>query len=94
MKREEIVQRVNSLMQSGFELPQEKLTPEATLFGDLGLDSLDAVDMLVHLEENLGIKVEGERLATVRTLNDVYALVEEVVLRLQNAKRDAGQQAT
>ena len=54
--------------------------PEAKLFEELGLDSLDAVDMLVYLEENLGVKVEGERLAKIRTLQDVYQLVAEVQL--------------
>ncbi len=78
MERNEIVCQVNELMHEGFELPMEKLRAEATLFADLGLDSLDAVDMLVHLEEKLKIKVDSERLMKVRTLGDVYALVEEL----------------
>ncbi len=78
MNQEEIRTKVNELMHRGFEIPMEKLAPSATLFDELGLDSLDAVDMLVHLEENLGIKVEGERLAKVRTLQDVYQLVSDV----------------
>ncbi len=70
----EVISQVNSLMKSGFEIPEEKLVPTATLAGDLGLDSLDAVDMMVYIEETLGVKVEGERLATVKTLSDVYLL--------------------
>ena len=77
----EIIQQVNQLMHTGFEIPTEKLVPTATLAGDLGLDSLDAVDMLVYIEERLGVKVEGERLATVKTLSDVYALTAESVRR-------------
>ena len=65
-------------MHRGFELPFEKLQPEATLFQDLGLDSLDAIDMLVHLEETLGVKVETERFQHVRTLGDVYSMVGEL----------------
>lgn len=79
MNQEDIRTRVNELMHQGFEIPADKLQPEATLFEELGLDSLDAVDMLVHLEENIGIKVEGEKLAKVRTLQDVYQLVADVV---------------
>jgi acyl carrier protein len=78
---QEIIQQVNSLMKSGFEIPEEKLVPTATLIGDLGLDSLDAVDMLVYIEENMGVKVEGERLATVKTLQDVYQLAAESIPR-------------
>jgi len=73
----EVIQQVNNLMKSGFEIPEEKLVPTATLIGDLGLDSLDAVDMLVYIEETLGVKVEGERLASVKTLQDVYVLAAE-----------------
>ena len=79
MDREEIATRVNELLHNGFEIPREKLVPAANLFTDLGLDSLDAVDMLVYLEENLKIKVQGERLISVRTVEDVYVLVDEIV---------------
>lgn len=72
-----IIERVNALMHSGFEIPQEKLKSEALLADDLGLDSLDAVDMLVYIEETLGVKVEGERLASVKTLADVYKLAAD-----------------
>ena len=77
----EVIQQVNQLMKTGFEIPEEKLVPTATLVGDLGLDSLDAVDMLVYIEETLGVKVEGERLASVKTLHDVYMLASDSLLR-------------
>jgi acyl carrier protein len=77
----EVIQQVNNLMKSGFEIPEDKLVPTATLIGDLGLDSLDAVDMLVYIEETLGVKVEGERLTSVKTLQDVYMLAAESMPR-------------
>ena len=73
-----INEAVNEIMHAGFEIPMEKLLPEANLFTDLGLDSLDAVDMLVHLEDKLGVKVDGEKLLKVRTLQDIYDLVQEL----------------
>jgi acyl carrier protein len=75
-----IVTQVNEIMHSGFEIPLEKLSPEAHLFSDLGLDSLDAVDMLVHLEDQLGVKVDGEKLMQVRTMQDVYNLIQELTV--------------
>ena len=84
----DVIEQVNTLMKNGFEVPQEKLVPAATLVGDLGLDSLDAVDMLVYIEETLGVKVEGERLATVKTLQDVYMLAQE---SLANSKQAPAQ---
>ena len=80
MDREEIRSKVNDVMHRGFEIPMEKLTPESKLFDELGLDSLDAVDMLVHLEDNLGVKVAGERLSKINTLQDIYELVSEAQL--------------
>ena len=78
MNRPEIVTKVNEIMHTGFEIPYDKLTPETNLFTDLGLDSLDAVDLLVHLEDQTGVKVDGDRLMKVRTMQDVYSLVEEL----------------
>ena len=78
MTSEEIVLKVNALMKEGFEIPSEKLVPTATLFVELGLDSLDAVDMLVNLEEKLHIKVDVERLKKVKILQDVYDLVADL----------------
>ena len=78
MTNPKIIAEVNEIMNKGFEIPVEKLTPEANLFTDLGLDSLDAVDMLVHLEDKLGVKVDGEKLMKVRTMQDVYNLIQEL----------------
>lgn len=86
MNREEIVAQVNQLMQQGFEIEENKLVPEATLFDDLGLDSLDAIDMLVHLEDKLKIKVDGERIKSVRTLEDIYALVAAIAAPQSNTQ--------
>ena len=79
--RTEIVSQVNALMQKGFEIDSSKLVPTASLFVDLGLDSLDAVDMLVHLEERFKVKINGEELMQIKTLGDVYGLVESVMAR-------------
>lgn len=73
----EVIQKVNELISKGFEIPQEKLVATASLGPDLGLDSLDAVDMLVYIEENMNVKVDGERLRSIRSLQDVYVLAAE-----------------
>ncbi len=70
---------INETLCSEFELPMEKLTESAILADDLGLDSLDAVDMLVLLEDKVGIKLDAEKFQHVKTLGDVYKLVEEII---------------
>jgi acyl carrier protein len=72
---EQVKLKVNELLAEGFEIPLEKLVPDAELKKDLGLDSLDAVDMLVILEEKIEMKVDGEKLQGVVRLQDVYNLV-------------------
>ncbi len=75
MNFEQLKLKINEILAVNFEIPQNKLIPEASLKSVLGLDSLDAVDMLVALEEELQLKVDGEKLKTVIHLRDVYNLV-------------------
>ena len=79
MQRQEIVDIVNKTLIENFELKLEDLTPDALIGENLKLDSLDAVDMLVHLEDRLGTKYDIEKFKEVRTLSDIYNLVEEAV---------------
>jgi acyl carrier protein len=81
----ELIAQVNDLMASGFELDRAKLVPEARLKDDLSLDSLDAVDMLVHIEEQLNIKVDGEKIRSLRTLADVYVLAADAMANKSDA---------
>jgi acyl carrier protein len=79
VQRQDIIEKINSTLAENFELGPEKLKADAHIINDLHLDSLDAVDMLVHLEDKLGKKLDVERLREARTLNDIYNLVEETL---------------
>lgn len=78
MQIQEVTSRVNETLNQGFEIPLENLKPEANLFTDLKLDSLDAIDLLVYLEEKMNIKVEADIFKEVRTLGDVYQMVAKL----------------
>lgn len=78
MNYDQIVSKVNETLSTEFELETDILKPEATIFDDLGLDSLDAVDMLVHMEDQIGIKMDIEQFKEVRTLGDIYKLVAKI----------------
>ncbi len=78
MQIQEVTSRVNETLNQGFEIPLESLKPEANLFTDLKLDSLDAIDLLVYLEEKMNIKVEADIFKEVRTLGDVYQMVAKL----------------
>jgi acyl carrier protein len=71
MKQEDIYQIVTAYFKEQFEIPEEKIKPEANLFEDLGLDSIDALDMIGMLESNLDIEINEEELKKVRTIQDI-----------------------
>lgn len=79
MKREDIEQKIKEILVSDFELDAEKLVPEAKLFEDLDLDSIDAVDMVVRLQQMTGLKVKAEDFKQIRTLKDIADVVEKLV---------------
>jgi len=75
MTPEEIIGKINAFLIEEFELQQEQLVPSAQLKNDLGIDSLDFVDIIVIIEKNFGFKVKGEDMINVKTLQDFYDYV-------------------
>ena len=81
MTEQEIIERIDRSIAEEFELDRGEMTPEKTLFQDLGLDSLDIVDLVVAMERKFKVKVrDDERIKSIRTLGDVY----QFVLMLKN----------
>ncbi len=73
---ETIRQKTTEVIAEEFELDPAQLVPEATLYDDLGLDSLDAVDMVVAMEKSFGVKLANEEaIKAVRTMDDLYNLL-------------------
>lgn len=72
----EIISLVNDSLIEEFELEESAMVPEAEIFTDLGLDSLDIVDMVVVLEGALKIKIRDDAgLREIRTLGDIHHFV-------------------
>ncbi len=76
MTEQEIIERINESLAEEFELERSVMLPEATLFEDLGLDSLDMVDMVIALEQAFKIKIrDEEEIRKIRTLQDIHTFV-------------------
>jgi acyl carrier protein len=75
MQKEEIIQKVNTLLEQEFEIAGEALVAEASLKDDLEIDSLDFVDIVVLVDREFGFKPQAEDLKNVRTLQDFYDYV-------------------
>ncbi|MDR2263070.1 MAG: acyl carrier protein [Enterobacter asburiae] len=78
-ENETIYQEVSGLLIKLFEIAPEDITPEARLYEDLELDSIDAVDMIVHLQKKTGKKIKPETFKSVRTVQDVVDAVEQLL---------------
>lgn len=79
MTRDEILATLSSHLQDMFEIPADKISLEAKLFEDLDLDSIDAVDLVVKLQEVTGKKFKPEQFKTVRSVGDVVDRAYDLV---------------
>ena len=78
LTREEIIEAVNGALVNEMELDPAELAPEKTFFDDLGLDSLDMVDLMIGLQRKFGVSLrDNEEIKQVRTLGDVYDFFEK-----------------
>ena len=75
MTKEEVLGRINDVLADEFEIDRAKLVPEARLFEDLDLDSIDAVDLVVRLQQQTSLKVKAEDFKAIRTLGDVADVI-------------------
>ncbi|MBU0693396.1 MAG: acyl carrier protein [Candidatus Omnitrophica bacterium] len=77
MAQKEIIKMTNEVFEEAFEIESQKLTPEANIFNDLGLDSLDVVDLVVALQKKFGVQIRNdERVRNIRTLGDIYGFID------------------
>lgn len=79
MSRDEIYEKLKEFMVELFEIPVEQIALDAELADDLDLDSIDAVDLILKLQEFTGRKVSAEQFRTVRTVRDVIDQVHELL---------------
>jgi len=74
-----IEEKVKKVLIEEFELDEAALLPDATLYDDLGLDSLDSVDLVVALEKAFSFKISREKdeetIRAIRTISDIYDFI-------------------
>jgi acyl carrier protein len=79
MSDQDIINKTNKVFEESFEIEKERLVPTAHIFTDLGLDSLDIVDLVVALQNTFGVKIRNEeRVRDIRTLEDIYKFIGEM----------------
>lgn len=79
MTKDEIIEKVNAFLIEEFEIEEELIVPDANFKDDLGLESLDFVDIVVIVEREFGFKVKSEDMINIRQLSDLYNYIGEQV---------------
>jgi acyl carrier protein len=78
MAEKPIDQRVKDIIVEQLGVKPDQVTPEAKLIEDLGADSLDAVELVMALEEEFGIEVPDEQAEKLQSVGDIIKYIEDV----------------
>ena len=79
MINDNIITLTNNVFEESFEIEPDRLKPEMNIFEDLGLDSLDIVDLVVALQQKFGVNIrDDERVRQIRTLGDIYQFIDSI----------------
>ena len=79
MSIQEIEEKVRAFLIDDLEIDEEKITDDAKLKEDMGIDSLDFVDIVVIVEKNFGFKIKPEEMVGVTTLHQFCDYIESKV---------------
>lgn len=83
MTKDQIFQRIVQILKDTFDIDAQIVTPQARLYDDLEIDSIDAVDLIVQLKPLGGKRLQPEAFKSVRTVQDVvdalHALMDDSV---------------
>ncbi|QEI14015.1 acyl carrier protein [Cellvibrio japonicus] len=79
--KEKIYGFLQETLVSLFEIDASAITPEANLYEDLDIDSIDAVDLTVKLKEFTGRRIQPSDFKQVRTVQDVVDAVYDLLNR-------------
>ena len=77
--REQILEALTHILVDEFEVEADDITLEASLYEELDLDSIDAVDLVIKLQQMTGKKIKPEEFKAVRSVGDVVTAIEGLV---------------
>ena len=72
-----VFEKVQKIISENLNVPLEKVTMDTHLVDDLGADSLDAVELIMALEEEYGIEVDDEAAQNMNYVRDLVNYIEE-----------------
>jgi acyl carrier protein len=79
LNRAEILDEITKTLVEVFQLDPKIVTPEARLVEDLDLDSIDAIDLAVKVQDLTGKRLAEDDLRSLSTIEDLVAVVEKML---------------
>lgn len=73
-----VFERVKQMIIDELNVPEEKINLEARLSEDLGADSIDAVELIMNIEDEFEIQVSDEEAQNIKTVGDLVKYIESV----------------
>jgi acyl carrier protein len=77
--QQELFERIRAIFVEMFDLDASQIVPQARLYEDLDIDSIDAVDLVARLKEITGTRVTPEDFKSVRTVEDVVDVTAKLL---------------
>ena len=79
LTKDTVYKELVNILVSDFEIEENQITPEANLFDDLDLDSIDAVDLAVRVQQFTHKKISPDNFKQIKTINDVVNAIVELL---------------
>jgi acyl carrier protein len=76
MTDNQILDELRVILAEAFEIDPHRVTPDAHLFDELDLDSIDAVDLAIKLQQMTGKRIRPDEFKSVRTVGGVIVAVQ------------------
>lgn len=72
-----VFEKIREILCNQFDVEDDAVTLSTRISEDLGADSLDAVDMLMSLEDEFDVEIPDEEIENIRTVGDLVSYIEE-----------------
>lgn len=79
MDTEDVTRQISEFLTEELGVPEQEVSPVADLRGDLGLDSLDLVELITVIEDRIGTRLDPDELERIRTVDDVTKVLVRIL---------------
>ena len=76
--KQETLAHLKSVLIELFEIEEERLVPQAKLYDDLDIDSIDTVDLLIELKKFVNSEIDSEAFIDAKTIDDVAEIISKM----------------